>query len=104
MNAVKYYKTACRMITYEKIHLLRDVENRSIQRIVYDLTLNSKTVKKYLEVRREEFESFKDAIVQKPFVHEPDNEFIVQRLSLFPETSAAHMHVMSLVFDFKVIK
>ena len=45
-----------------------------------------------------------NSIVQKPFVHEPYNEFIVKLLSLFPETSAAHMHVMSLVFDFKVIK
>ena len=41
----KDYKTALRMITYERIHLLRDVEHRSIQRIADDLGLNFRTVK-----------------------------------------------------------
>lgn len=36
----KDYKTALRMITYERIHLLRDVDHRSIQRIADDLGLN----------------------------------------------------------------
>ena len=49
----KDYKTALRMITYERIHLLRDVEHRSIQRIADDLGLNFRTVKKYLEMSRE---------------------------------------------------
>ena len=40
----KDYKTALRMITYERIHLLRDVEHRSIQRIADDLGLNFRTV------------------------------------------------------------
>ncbi len=44
----KDYKTALRMITYERIHHLRDVEHRSIQRIADDLGLNFRTVKKYL--------------------------------------------------------
>ena len=42
----KDYKTALRMITYERIHHLRDVEHRSIQRIADDLGLNFRTVKK----------------------------------------------------------
>ena len=46
----KDYKTALRMITYERIHLLRDVEHRSIQRIADDLGLNFRTVKKYLHI------------------------------------------------------
>lgn len=86
------YKTALRIITYERIHLLRDVEHRSIQRIADDLWLNFRTVKKYLEMSREEFEDFTNSIIQKPFVLEPYKEFIVQRLSLYPDTSAAQMH------------
>lgn len=69
------------MITYERIHLLRDVEHRSIQRIADELGLNFRTVKKYLGMSREEFEKFSDKIIQKPFSHEPYKEFIVQRLS-----------------------
>lgn len=88
----KDYKTALRMITYERIHHLRDVEHRSIQRIADDLGLNFRTVKKYLEMSHEEFEAFTDSIIQKPFVLEPYKEFIVQRLSLYPDTSAAQMH------------
>lgn len=88
----KEYKTACRMITYERIHLLRDVEHRSIQRIADDLGVNFRTVKKYLEMSREEFEKFSDNITNKPFCLEPYKEFIVQRLSQFPDTPAAQMH------------
>ena len=59
----KDYKTALRMITYERIHLLRDVEHRSIRRIADDLGLNFRTVKKYLEISREEFENFTNSII-----------------------------------------
>ena len=41
---------------------------------------------------REEFEAFTNSIIQKPFVLEPYKEFIVQRLSQYPDTSAAQMH------------
>ena len=48
----KDYKTACRMITYDKIRLLRDVEHKSIQWIADHLGLNFRTVKKYLQMDR----------------------------------------------------
>ena len=60
----KDYKTALSMITYERIHLLRDLEHRAIQRIVDDIGLNFRTVKKYLELSREEFEDFTNSIIQ----------------------------------------
>lgn len=88
----KDYKTACRMITYERIHLLRDVEHRSIQRIADELELNFRTVKKYLEMSPEEFEKFSDRINQKPYSLEPYKEFIVKKLSKFSDTTTAQMH------------
>ena len=88
----KDYKTACRMITYDKIRLLRDVEHKSIQWIADHLGLNFRTVKKYLQMDRAEFEAFSENITNKPFILEPYRDFIVQRLSQFQDTPAAQMH------------
>ncbi|MGI6313938.1 MAG: IS21 family transposase [Candidatus Cryptobacteroides sp.] len=88
----KDYKTACRMITYDKIKMLRDVEHQSIQWIADHLGLNFRTVKKYLHMDRSEFEAFSESITRKPFILEPYKDFIVHRLGLYQDTPAAQMH------------
>ena len=88
----KDYKTACRMITYDRIHELREVELRSIQWIANHVGLNFRTVKKYLEMDRSEFESYSESITNKPFLLEPYRDFIVERLTLYQDTPAAQMH------------
>lgn len=88
----KDYKTACRMINYDRIHELRETEHRSIQWIADHVGLNFRTVKKYLEMDRSEFEAFSESITNKPFILEPYKDFIVARLSLFQDTPAAQMH------------
>ena len=65
------------MITYERIHLLRDVEHRSIQRIADDLGLNFRTVKKYLEMSREEFEEFTNSICKKQVFDQQFSEKLI---------------------------
>lgn len=88
----KEYKTARRMITYDKIQELRHEEHRSIQWIADRLDLNFRTTKKYLEMTREEFERYSDNITNKPYSLERYKEFIVNRLTQYPETPAAQMH------------
>ncbi len=90
--ADKVQKFVCRIMQYDKIHELRYVEHRSIQWIADYLGLNFRTVKKYLGMSREEFQSFADKVIQKPFVLEPYRSFIVGRLQEFPETQAAQIH------------
>ena len=88
----KDYKTACRMMTYDKIKMLHDVEHKSIQWIADHLKLNFRTVKKYLQMDRTEFEAFSESITNKPFILEPYKDFIVQRLGQYQDTPAAQMH------------
>ena len=88
----KDYKTACRMITYDRIQMLRSVEHKSIQWIADHLGLNFRTVKKYLGMDRAEFEKFSESITNKPFILDPYKDFIVQRLGQFQDTPAAQMH------------
>lgn len=65
------YKTACRMIAYDRIQMLCKVEHKSIQWIADHLGLNFLTVKKYLEMDHAEFENFLESITNKPFILEP---------------------------------
>ena len=65
----KDYKTACRMITYDKIKMLRDVEHQSIQWIADHLGLNFRTVKKYLHMDRSNrgiLEHHPEAVILSP--------------------------------------
>lgn len=80
------------MITYDRIQMLRNVEHKSIQWIADHLGLNFRTVKKYLEMDRAEFEKFSESITNKPFILDPYKDFIVQRLGQFQDTPAAQMH------------
>lgn len=56
------------------------------------LDLNFRITKKYLEMTREEFERYSDNITNKPYSLERYKEFIVNRLTQYPETPAAQMH------------
>ena len=62
MNA-KDYKIVCRIIMYDKIQSLRNEEHKSIQWIADHLGVNFRTVKKYLEMTRDEFETFSNKVV-----------------------------------------
>ncbi len=88
----KEYKLVHRMIEYEKIQELHNVEHKSISWIADHLGMNFRTVKKYLGMSREEFDGFSRKVIQKPFSLEQYKSFIVNRLQQFPETPAAQMH------------
>ena len=77
---------------YDQIQRLRNEEHLSIQRIADRLGINFRTVKRYLEMSRSEFESFSDNITNKPQILTPYTDFVVERLSLYQDTSTAQMH------------
>ena len=88
----KEYKALHRKQMYDQIQRLRNEEHLSIQRIADKLGVNFRTVKRYLEMSRSEFESFSDNITNKPQILEPYTDFVVERLSLYQDTSTAQMH------------
>lgn len=91
MNA-KDYKIVCRIIMYDKIQSLRNEEHKSIQWIADHLGVNFRTVKKYLEMTRDEFETFSNKVANKPHLLALYKSFIVERLTKYPDTPAAQMH------------
>ena len=91
MNA-KDYKIVCRIIMYDKIQSLRNEEHKSIQWIADHLGVNFRTAKKYLEMTRDEFETFSNKVVNKPHLLALYKSFIVERLTKYPDTPAAQMH------------
>lgn len=85
-------KAQNRFIMYDQIHKFRDEEHKSIQWIADYLGVNFRTVKKYLQMDRSEFEKFSENITNKPFMLDRYAPFIVDRLQRFQDTPAAQMH------------
>ena len=76
---------------YDKIQeYLR--QHYSLRWISKKLSINYRTLKKYTNMSREEYESYIGNIGNKPFSLESYKAFVVKRLGLFPETSSAQMH------------
>ena len=48
------------IIMYHEIHRLRNLEHFTIQRIADQLSLNFRTVKKFLEMTQKEFDEFSE--------------------------------------------
>lgn len=88
----KEYKTLFRKNMYEQIRRLRNDEHLSIQRIADRLGLNFRTVKRYLELSPSEFERFSDNITNKSCSLDEYTDFVVERLTLYQDTSTAQMH------------
>lgn len=64
----------------------------SLRWISHKLQINYRTLKKYKDMSREEYETYVSNIGTKPYSLEPYKDFIVKKLGLFPETSSAQMH------------
>ena len=79
------------LLMYDKIQeYLR--QHYSLRWISKKLSINYRTLKKYTNMSREEYESYIGNIGNKPFSLESYKAFVVKRLGLFPETSSAQMH------------
>ncbi len=77
---------------YDQIHKFRNEEHKSIQWIADYLGVNFRTVKKYLQMDRLDFEKFSEKVTGKSFILDPYIPFIVDRLGRFQDTPAAQMH------------
>lgn len=85
-------KTKTLIIMYHEIHRLHKVEGFSIQRTADYLSLNFRTVKKYLDMSEEEFENFMEIKGIKSCFLDPYKDFIKSYLSKYEDTPAAVMH------------
>lgn len=72
----------------KRMHL----DGRSISRISAALGCNRRTVKKYLEMEDEEFESFLKSQSTRGKLLLPYEKFVREKLELYRDTSAAQMH------------
>lgn len=88
----KDHKALSRLIMYDKIKRLYEVEHRSIRWIAKQLGINFRTVRKYLKMDHREFESYSDKVISRAHILEPYKDFIIGKLSLYPDTPAAQMH------------
>ena len=64
-------KTKSLIIMYHEIHRLRNTEGFSIQRIADYLSLNFRTVKKYLDLSETEFDIYMENERVRPCLLEP---------------------------------
>jgi transposase len=78
------------MMYYEIKRMNRD--GRSVSKISEALNCNRRTVKKYLEMEDQEFESFLTAQSSRGKLLLPYETFVRERLELYRDTPAAQMH------------
>jgi transposase len=78
------------MLYYEIKRMYRD--GRSISKISEALNCNRRTVKKYLEMEDQEFESFLNAQSNRGKLLLPYEGFVRDRLEVYRDTPAAQMH------------
>jgi transposase len=82
---------AKKLMTYHIVHQLHK-DGLSISRISEELVLDWRTVKKYLSMTEQSYESFLQEQSERKKGLEPYEGFIKARLSKYPDTSAAQMH------------
>jgi predicted transcriptional regulator len=80
------------IIMYHEILRLRNVEHFSIQRIADHLSINFRTVKKFLDMSEEEFDDYMENKGNKPCLLNPYRDFIVNYLKQYEDTPSAVMH------------
>ena len=77
---------------YDRIQRYRHDDHRFVSWIAKHLNLNRRTVKRYLAMSQAEYEHHLDTSDDRPLLLESYTQFVVERLNLFPDTKAAHMH------------
>ena len=80
------------IIMYHEIHRLRNTEGFSIQRIADYLSLNFRTVKKYLDLSETEFDIYMEKERVRPCLLEPYRDYVKDYLSKYEDTPSAVMH------------
>lgn len=85
-------KTKQLIMMYYEIRRLRNVEHFSIQRIADHLSIDFRTVKRYLEMREEEFEAYSNTKGRKSQLLDPYREFIVQYLKKYEDAPYSVVH------------
>ncbi len=76
---------------YHEIHKMKR-EGFSTRKIGQELVMNFRTVKKYLKMSEEEFFIHLETKGQRYKTLIPYEEFIKEKLHLYPETKAAQIH------------
>jgi len=85
-------KTKQLIMMYYEIRRLRNVEHFSIQRIADHLSINFRTVKRYLEMTEEEFEAYSNTKGRKSPLLDPYREFIVQYMKKYEDAPCSVIH------------
>jgi len=88
MEKNEHYK---QLLMHSKIHELSEL-GLSKRSISQQLSINFRTVKKYLKMSIEEFETFLKGKEERPRLLAPYEAYVKDCLTLYPETSAAQMH------------
>jgi DNA-binding transcriptional MerR regulator len=89
---ISLYNHYNQLIMYYEIHRFKE-EGFSIRRIAKHLKMDFRTVRKYLGMHQEDFERFLDSKSERHRLLGPYEQFILDRLKLYPETCKQHSEV-----------